>query len=214
MTSKYPYPTNPSNPSPLTPDPSGLSLPNDGGVTANHDPHVGSFHVPLFFSHPKLPQIEVDGAVLSTQILPTILDLLIESSSINEHDTKIVKDLLSMYEGQSMLRDLIPEKDGKQEWHFSTMNPGGTWVSMRAAASPYRLVVPLISDAPWRFTDVVADPFELRPEEDLNIVNLYDIVQTRFGPAAAKWLSEAAHVSQWWIKENHQRWGYNATLEA
>ncbi|KAJ5337882.1 Alkaline phosphatase-like alpha/beta/alpha [Penicillium brevicompactum] len=192
----------------------GLSLPNDGGVTANHDPHVGSFHVPLFFSHPKLPQIEVDSAVLSTQILPTILDLLIESSSIDEHDTKIVKDLLSMYEGQSMIRDLIPEQDGKREWHFSTMNPGGTWVSMRAAEQPYRLVVPLIADAPWRFTDVIADPFELRPEEDLNIVDLHDIVQTRYGPVAAKWLSEAAHVSQWWIAENHKRWGYNATLEA
>jgi len=161
-----------------------------------------------------MPQIEVDSAVLSTQILPTILDLLIETSSINEHDTKIVRDLLSMYEGQSMLRTLIPEQDGKHEWHFSTMNPGGTWVSLRAAALPYRLVIPLISDAPWRFSDVVADPFELRPEEDLNIVTLYDVVQTRYGPDAAKWLSEAAHVSQWWIAENHLRWGYNATKEA
>lgn len=169
--------------------------------------------MPLLFSHPKLPQIEVDSAVLSTQILPTILDLLIESSSINEHDSKIVKDLLSLYEGQSMIRTLIPEQDGKQEWHFSTMNPGGTWVSMRAAASPYRLVVPLITDAPWRFSDVVADPFELHPDEDLNINTLHDVVQARYGPIAAKWLAEAAHVSQWWIAENHLRWGYNATLE-
>lgn len=157
--------------------------------------------------------MELNNAVLSTQILPTILDLLIESSSIDEHDTHIVKDLLSLYEGQSMIRTLIPEKDGKYEWQFSTMNPGGTWVSMRAAEQPWRLVVPLITDAPWRFSDVVADPFEFLPEENLNIVTLHDIVQTRYGPNAAKWLSEAAHVSQWWIAENHKRWGYNATLE-
>jgi hypothetical protein len=108
-----------------------------------------------------------------------------------------------------LLRPLIPEQDKKQEWHFSTMNPGGTWVSMRAAAKPYRLVVPLIQDAPWRFTDVVADPLESDPEEDLNIVTLFDIVQTRHGTEAARWLSEAAHVSQWWIAENHRRWGYS-----
>ncbi|KAJ5263219.1 hypothetical protein N7478_010824 [Penicillium angulare] len=187
----------------------GLSLPNDGGITAWHSPHVGNFHVPLFFSHPKLPQIQVNSAVLSTQILPTILDLLVETSSVDEQSNKIIKDLLPMYEGQSMLRPLIPEHNGKQEWHFSTMNPGGTWFCMRAAAQPYRLVVPLKPDGTWRFTDVVADPFELRPEEDHQVVFLIDAVQKRHGPEAAKWLNEAAHVANWWVSENHRRWKYD-----
>ncbi|KAJ5493777.1 Alkaline phosphatase-like alpha/beta/alpha [Penicillium fimorum] len=187
----------------------GLSLPNDGGVTANHDPHVGSFHVPLLVAHPKLPSVEISSAVISTQILPSILDILIETSSINEQSAHILKDLLPLYEGQSLLRPLISEQDKKQEWHFSTMNPGGTWISMRAAAKPYRLVVPLIPDAPWRFTDVVADPLEFHPEEDMNIVSLYDAVQTRYGPDAAMWVSEAAHISQWWIAENHRRWKFS-----
>lgn len=80
---------------------------------------------------------------------------------------------------------------------------------MRAAAQPYRLVVPLISDAPWRFTNVVTDPFELEPEEDMDITALFEVVQTRHGPDAAKWLSEAAHISQWWIAENHRRWKFS-----
>ncbi|KGO72735.1 Alkaline phosphatase-like, alpha/beta/alpha [Penicillium italicum] len=167
------------------------------------------FHVPLLFAHPKLPPVEISGAVLSTQILPSILDLLIETSNVNEQSAHILKDLLPLYEGQSLLRPLIPEQDKKQEWHFSTMNPGGTWVSMRAAAKPYRLVVPLIPNAPWRFSNVVTDPLEFAPEEDLDIVTLFDAVQTRHGPEVAKWLSEAAHVSQWWIAENHLRWKYS-----
>ncbi|CAI7613677.1 unnamed protein product [Penicillium glandicola] len=187
----------------------GLSLPNDGGITANHDPHVGSFHVPLLMAHPKLPSVEISNAILSTQMLPSILDILIETSSINEQSAHILKDLLPLYEGQSLLRPLIDEQGKKQEWHFSTMNPGGTWVSMRSAAKPYRLVVPLIPDAPWRFTDVVADPLEFNPEEDTDIVSLFDLVQTRYGPKAAGWLSTAAHVSQWWIEENHRRWKYS-----
>ncbi|KGO39282.1 Alkaline phosphatase-like, alpha/beta/alpha [Penicillium expansum] len=187
----------------------GLSLPNDGGITAWHSPHVGNFHVPLFFSHPKLPQLEVNDAVLSTQILPTILDLLVETSSIDKQSTKIIKDLLPMYEGQSMIRALIPEHNGKQEWHFSTMNPGGTWFCMRAAAQPYRLVVPLKPDAKWRFTDVVADPFELNPQEDLQLLFLVDVVRKEHGPEAVKWLSEAAHVAKWWVGENHRRWQYD-----
>ncbi|KAJ5633284.1 Alkaline phosphatase-likealpha/beta/alpha [Penicillium lividum] len=192
----------------------GISLPNDGGVTANHDPHVGNFHVPLYFSHPKLPQIEVTSPVVSTQILPTILDLLIESSSLTGESLQIVKDLLPLYEGQSMLRPLIPEQDGKREWHFSTMNPGGTWFSMRDAVNPYRLVVPLVEDAPWRFTDIVADPFELHPDEELDFLSLLRDVEARHGVDASNWLNEAAHVAYWWIPENHRRWKYEAENES
>ncbi|KAJ6103929.1 hypothetical protein N7486_004151 [Penicillium sp. IBT 16267x] len=76
--------------------------------TRTHDAHVGNFHVPLFFANPKLPQIEVNSHVVSTQILPTILDFLIESSSITGESLQIVKDLLPLYEGQTMLRPLIP----------------------------------------------------------------------------------------------------------
>lgn len=163
----------------------------------------------MLLAHPKLPPVEVNDAVLSTQLLPSILDLLIETSSVNEGSMEVLKDLLPLYQGQSLLRPLIPEKGDKKEWHFSTMNPGGTWISMRAAGKPFRLVVPLISDAPWRFTNVVDDPFELQPDEDTDITSLFEVVQTRHGPDAAGWLSEAAHISQWWIAENHRRWKFD-----
>ncbi|KAJ5931026.1 Alkaline phosphatase-like alpha/beta/alpha [Penicillium verhagenii] len=188
----------------------GISLPNDGGVTANSDPHVGNFHVPLYLAHPRLPQIEVNDPVVSTQILPTILDLLIESASLTGESLQIVKDLLPLYEGQSMLRPLIQEKEGKKEWHFSTMNPGGTWFSMRDAVNPYRLVVPLIPDAPWRFSDIIADPFEHHPDEELDFLSLLRDVETRHGAEASAWVNEAAHVAYWWIPENHRRWKYEA----
>lgn len=192
---------------------SGLSLPDNGGLTANHDSHVTSFHVPLYFSHPKLPQIEITNPVISTQILPTLLDLLVETGSANEQSLKIFKDLLPLYEGQSMLRTPIPEKDDRKEWQFSTMNPGGTWISARSASHPYRLVVPLKPDAMWRFSDPSTDPREIYPEEDVDILDLIDIVQTRYGPEAAKWANEAAHAALWWIEDNHRRWKYDPNNE-
>lgn len=193
---------------------SGLSLPNNGGLTANHDSHVTSFHVPLYFSHPGLPQIEMKNQVISTQILPTVLDLLIETASVNEASLKVLKDLLPLYEGQSMLRDLIPERDGKQEWQFTTMNPGGTWISVRSASQPYRLVVPLRPDAPWRFSDPVADPLEERAESGVDLPALIDSVQTHYGPGAAAWFNDAAHAAHWWIKDNFRRWKYDPEAEA
>ncbi|KAJ5241655.1 uncharacterized protein N7469_003246 [Penicillium citrinum] len=54
----------------------GISLAEDGGVTPYDNPHVANFHVPLVFSHQKLPQMSMDSHVTSMQIMPTIMDLL------------------------------------------------------------------------------------------------------------------------------------------
>ncbi|KAJ5248809.1 hypothetical protein N7468_000260 [Penicillium chermesinum] len=167
----------------------GLSLPNNGGLTANHDSHVTSFHVPLYFSHPKLPQIELTNPVISTQILPTILDLLIQTKSVNEQSLAILGDLLPLYEGQSMIRAPIRNKNGRREWQFTTMNPGGTWISVRSADKPYRLVE--------------------HPEQNVDIDALIDAVQAQYGPEPAKWTNEAAHVAHWWIKDTFRRWKYD-----
>jgi hypothetical protein len=88
---------------------SGLSLPNDGGITPYDNPHVSSFHVPLLFAHPNLPRIEITDPVISSQILPTILDLLIESSSLEQNSTHAVREILGLYEGQSLIRPLVLE---------------------------------------------------------------------------------------------------------
>ena len=179
-------------------------------MTPHDSPHVANEHVPLVFSHPKLPPIEVDLPVQSTQILPTILDLLTETPSLNENARSIVKDdLLPMYQGQSMLRYLIPEHKRTQEWHFTTLNTGGMYLALRSATKSYRVVIPLIPNAKWRFTDIETDPFERQAIKDFDILSLVNIVQSQHGTEAAEWLNEAVHIAQWWIEDNHRRWNYD-----
>ena len=169
-----------------------------------------NYHVPLVFSHPKLPHVELNHAVHSSQILPTILDLLIESSSVNEMSTKVLKDLLPLYEGQSMLRQpVIPEQEQNRDWHFTTMNPGGAWIAMRSTSRPYRLIVPVLPNAKWRFTDVETDRLERRPVTHFDILSLVDAVEDRYGPEAAQWVVEAANVAKWWLSERYRLWHYD-----
>lgn len=186
----------------------GISLIEDGGVTPYDNPHVANFHVPMVFSHPQLPAINVDGRVTSLQILPTILDLLVESSSLDENATRAIKDLLPLYEGQSMIRELVPEKDGKLDWQFTVMNTGATWLALRSAPKPYRLVIPLVPDVEWRFSDVDLDPHEERTLQSFSLLPLLDLVDKVHGDEALQWIKDAAHVAQWWVAENWSRYEY------
>ncbi|KAJ5263458.1 hypothetical protein N7478_011063 [Penicillium angulare] len=186
----------------------GISLLEDGGVTPNDNPHVKNFHVPLVFSHPSLPPITLNNRISSLQILPTILDLLVQSSSLDAPSAKAIQDLLPLYEGQSMIREPVPEAEGKQDWQFTVMNTGGTWLALRSAAKPYRLVVPLVPDVEWRFSDVSSDPIEERTLQSFNLKPLLKDVGNVHGEAAAEWVGEAAHVAQWWVAENWRRWEY------
>ncbi|KAJ5537250.1 hypothetical protein N7513_010436 [Penicillium frequentans] len=186
----------------------GLSIIEDGGATPYDNPHVSNFHVPLVFSHPQLPPINVDGRVTSMQILPTILDLLVESGSVDEAATHAIEDLLPLYEGQSIIRDLVPEKDGRQDWQFAVMNTGGTWLALRSASKPYRLVIPLVQDVEWRFTDVDIDPHELHTLQSFSLIPLLEDVARVHSDEAVEWIKEAAHVTQWWVSENWRRYEY------
>lgn len=185
----------------------GITLPEDGGVTPCDNPHVSNFHVPLVLAHPQIPPIKLDSPVTSMQILPTILDLLKESSSLDEPATHAITDLLPLYEGQSMIRPLIAETQDRQDWQFSTMNTGGTWLALRSAAKPYRLVIPLIPDVEWRFSDVSVDPTEKQYLISFDLVSLVKQVDAR-QPEAVQWVKDAAHVAQWWVAENWRRYEY------
>ncbi|CAG7922239.1 unnamed protein product [Penicillium olsonii] len=186
----------------------GISLPENSGVTPYDNPHVASFHVPIVFAHPQIPPIEIDSRVTSRQILPTILDLLSESGSLDKKSKAAISDLLPLYEGQSMIRSTVPEKDGKQDWQFSVMNTGGTWLALRSAAKPYRLIIPLISDVEWRFSNVDLDPHELKALQDFNLLNLMDLVLQEHDEDAVQWVNDAAHVAKWWVEENWRRYEY------
>lgn len=142
------------------------------------------------------------------QILPTILDILSESGSLDNQAKSAIQDLLPLYEGQSMIRPTIPEKDGKQDWQFSVMNTGGTWLALCSAAKPYRLVIPLIPDVEWRFSNVEIDPHELQALQDFNLLDLMNMVLPEHGEDAVQWINDAAHVAKWWVEENWRRYEY------
>ncbi|KAJ5320679.1 hypothetical protein N7508_000962 [Penicillium antarcticum] len=192
----------------------GLSLPNDGGVTPYDNPHIGSFQVPIVLAHPKLPPIEIDSPVISSQIVPSIIDLLIESASLSEDSTKAARDLRSLYEGQSLIRPQITEQDGRQAWHFTVMNTGGSWLSVRSAARPeFRLVIPLVNDVEWRFSDLSKDPDELSPIERFSLPDLASTISKRYDDDALNWLYNAAYVANWWVTENWDRWRFSPEAE-
>ncbi|KAJ5648261.1 hypothetical protein N7490_004633 [Penicillium lividum] len=189
----------------------GLSLPNDGGITPYDNPHVGSFAVPIVLAHPQLPALEITAPVMSDQIVPSILDLLIESNSLTKKPAKAAKDILSLYEGQSFIRPLIQEQHGVQDWQFTVMNTGGSWLAVRSAVRPqYRLVIPLVNDVEWRFSDLSTDPQELNPISRFNLADLAASLDDKYDDdEVLDWLFNAAYVTNWWVGENWARYRYD-----
>lgn len=189
----------------------GLSLPENDILATYYNPHSSNNHVPLVLSHPKLPAITIDNAVSTQQILPTILDLLIETGSLSRYATSAAKDLLRNYEGQSLLRPVRKESTdsvGVANWQFTIINPGSTMLGMRDARfSFWRVVVPLVGNQEWQFVhlgrrDVEAVAgFEFR-EFQQRIEELY-------GKGPARWVEEAAFVARWFVNENSKRWRYS-----
>lgn len=43
---------------------------------------VQTQQAPLLFAHPKLPPVNIESPAIAIQIVPTVLDLLVESSSL------------------------------------------------------------------------------------------------------------------------------------
>lgn len=189
----------------------GLSIAERGSITPYGNPHVGNYHVPLLLSHPQLPAIDVNDAVLSSQVLPTILDLFIETGSLSEAESKAAGDLLQNYEGQSLIRPLrkFSEENGQGGWQFTVMNPGGSTLMVRDARHPtWRLMVPVFGYYEWRFTNLASDPHEAKAILSYDFDTFLSAIQDDHGVDASRWTEEAAVVSQWWAEENHRRWRY------
>ncbi|OQE08462.1 hypothetical protein PENVUL_c009G00832 [Penicillium vulpinum] len=192
----------------------GLSLPNDGGITPYDNPHVGSFKVPIVIAHPQLPPVQIDTPVISSQIVPTIIDLLIESASLSQDSTRSARDIRSLYEGQSLIRPQVVEQDGREAWHFTVMNTGGSWLSVRSAARPeFRLVIPLVNDVEWRFSDVSKDPNELSPISRFSLADLAAAIEKEYDEKTLEWLFNASYVANWWVLENWDRWRFSPKAE-
>ncbi|CAM1501401.1 Fc.00g105630.m01.CDS01 [Cosmosporella sp. VM-42] len=190
----------------------GLSIAEKHAVTPYYAPHVANIHVPLVISHPKLPVIDIDDAVVSLQILPTIFDLLVETGSLSESDTKAAREWMQNLEGQSLLRTQNKEskKTGQPNWQYTVMNPGRALLSVRDAREPnWRMVVPIVDDLEWRFTDLAQDPYEEHPVSSFGFRSFLEAIERDYGIAASEWAENAAFMSRWWVEENRMRWRYD-----
>ncbi|KYK57077.1 sulfatase domain protein [Drechmeria coniospora] len=190
----------------------GLSVPENDGITPYYNANVGNFHVPLVVSHPKLPPMKIDDAVNSIEILPTILDMLVETGSLAPAERAAARDLVRNYEGQSLIRPLrkSSEATGQGAWQFTVMNPGRATLSVRDARRPgWRIIVPIVENNEWRFTDLAADPHEEHAILSFGFFAFLRAVEEKHGIEASKWAEEAAFVTRWWVDENARRWRYN-----
>ncbi|EME39135.1 hypothetical protein DOTSEDRAFT_110771, partial [Dothistroma septosporum NZE10] len=190
----------------------GLAVAEDGSTSAYQNPHLATHRVPLIFSHPGLSEmIPINKPVTTLQILPTILDILRESNSLTPCEAMAAKDLVANYEGQSLIRGLgtSSSKTDQGSWHFTVINPGASFISVRDTRKPdWRLVIPLARMEEWRFSDLSKDPFELEPIRSFDKKQLMRRVEAAPGRLAVEWIDEAIHVSRWWILDNHRRWRY------
>jgi hypothetical protein len=69
--------------------------------------HISNFRVPLVFHHPHMPRVDITANATALTIVPTILDLLVQSNSLDERDSEIASALLPEYQGQSLLRPFL-----------------------------------------------------------------------------------------------------------
>ncbi|RFU76006.1 sulfatase domain [Trichoderma arundinaceum] len=189
----------------------GVSMPENNILAPYYNPNIGTLRVPLVLSHPKLPAIDVDDAVISSQILPTILDLLRETGSLSKSHTQAASDLVQNYEGQSLIRPIHTSSNetGQGNWHFTVVNPGRAMLSIRDTRQPdWHLVVPIIDNIEWHFTNLMTDPTGAQTLLGFDFVDFLYSVEKSHGVDAAKWVEEAAFMARWWVEENGKRWRY------
>ncbi|KAL7782945.1 sulfatase [Trichoderma ceciliae] len=189
----------------------GVSMPENNILSPYYNPNIGTLRVPLVLSHPKLPAIDVDDAVTSSQILPTILDLLRETGSLSKSHTNAASDLVQNYEGQSLIRPIrtFSNETGQGNWQLAVINPGRAMLSIRDARQPdWHLVVPIIDNVEWQFTDLMTDPTGAQTLLGFDFIKFVYSVEISHGIDVAKWVEEAAFVARWWVEENGKRWRY------
>jgi len=191
------------------------SLDNSHSAVANG--HIGNFEIPLLFVHPDLPRIQLNASTTPLSVIPTVLDLMLESDSLPESAVGIAKDVLPKYQGHSLIRDLdftLTAGNGTsaeaffEPWHFSAINPGGAIIAIGDASTTFRLIYPLCSATPLRFTDISTDPHEMRPITAWTMDELAAIINVRHGARATEWARLAQDLGRWWIWKQRERWDY------
>ncbi|ODA77234.1 hypothetical protein RJ55_06861 [Drechmeria coniospora] len=170
--------------------------------------HISNFRVPITFRHPHIPRVQHVVNATSISIIPTILDLLISTGSLNKQDTAAASDLIQDFEGQSLIRPYKTTYNGRRAWNFGIVNPGGRMLSVTSADAPWRLVLPLDGKTEYVFSDMGKDPLELDRMLRWSMNSLVSEVRRKYGEGAATWLAEAEPVARWWGMERKRLWQY------
>lgn len=188
----------------------GQAFKEDYHKTGTYDiGHVSAFRVPIHFRHPNLPRIQYEANVTSISILPTILDLLINSGSLNKDDEHIASDLVQDYEGQSLIRPYKKSHAGRRAWNFHVVNLGAGIMGVSSADVPYRLSLPVKKTLEYIFTDTSVDPEEHDPTTAWTPEALAQAVKDKHGEEAAKWATEAVEVANWHQLERQRLWRWH-----
>ncbi|KAF5022192.1 hypothetical protein F66182_5779 [Fusarium sp. NRRL 66182] len=189
----------------------GHSFKDDAGKEGTYENQfISNFRVGLTFRHPHLPRVQYDANATTISILPTILDLLINTGSLNEKDTHIASDLVQDYEGQSLIRPYKKSDGDRRSWVFSVVNSGAGMLGITSGDVNWRLVIPLKKTIEYRLTDAVNDPMELKPVAAWSPEELVTAARSSIGDEAAQWVSEAIPVAQWWVRERQRLWRYHS----
>lgn len=190
----------------------GVSLPENDLASPYYNPNIGVGHIPLILSHPQLPAFNAHDAVQSSQVLPTILDILLETGSLTDASRQVATDLIHNYEGQSLLRRLSPVdlQTGQGQWQFTITNPGRALLTVRDTRFPERrLVVPVIENVAWRYSNLDSDPHEMNSVQNFDFVSFLQGVEELHGRNVARWAEEGAFITRWFVKENSKRWRFD-----
>jgi arylsulfatase A-like enzyme len=187
----------------------GQAFQEDAPIMGNFEnKHVSNFRVPIVFRHPQLPRVQVNANATSISILPTILDLLVHTGSLNDRDGRIASDLVQDYEGQSLIRPYVSSKNGRRAWNFGIVNAGGGMISITSADTPWKLDLPLEREVDYSFTDLAIDTLELNPTEAWEFKDLVHKVRSRYGEGAAEWANEAEKVINYFVYRQQRLWKY------
>ncbi|KAJ5108962.1 hypothetical protein N7456_005637 [Penicillium angulare] len=188
----------------------GQAFHEDSPVSGTYENgHISNFRIPLVFRHPLLPRIQITANATSMSLVPTLLDLLVQTKSLNEEDSDIAVDLMNEYEGQSLIRPYQAMYNGRQAWNFGIINAGGTMLSVGSAAVPYRLILPLSSDFEFVFSNLDTDPDEKSSLRAWSIDELSSRVENEHGDKAVQWVFDAEQVGRWWVEERKRLWNHH-----
>lgn len=188
----------------------GLSFYEDCGKEGTYDnDHVSNFRIGLTFRHPHLPRVQYEVNATTLSVLPTILDLLVSSGSLNEQETHVASDLVHDYEGQSLIRPYKKKDGDRRAWSITVVNPGSSKLGMTSADVPWRLTMPLKGESEYRMTNPVEDPFEENLVTSWTVEGLVKEARKKFGEEAAQWASEAVPTGEWWVLEKKRLWRYH-----